>query len=86
MRTLRDDQFVVLVVEDTGSGMSPGVLKKIFIPFYSSKETGQGSGLGLSAVHGIATAHGGRIDVESQLGKGSRFEVRLPVAETVSDC
>jgi two-component system NtrC family sensor kinase len=70
--------FVNLIVEDTGMGMSDEVLKKIFIPFYSTKEIDQGTGLGLPVVHGIVSSHGGKIEVESEPGRGSRFQIVLP--------
>jgi len=75
------DHNVYLVVEDTGTGMSKDVLDKAFVPFYTTKEIGQGTGLGLPVVHGIVTAHDGAIEVESKVGSGTRFEVRLPIGE-----
>jgi signal transduction histidine kinase len=72
---------VSLIVEDTGTGMSEEVLQKIFVPFFSTKDVGEGTGLGLAVVHGIVKAHGGFIKVESAPERGSRFEVQLPVAE-----
>ena len=72
---------VYLIVEDTGAGMSKEVLEKIFVPFFTTKDVGQGTGLGLPVVHGIVTAHGGSIDVESKVGHGTRFEIQLPVGE-----
>jgi len=77
--TKRAGDFVALSVADTGTGMTPDVLKKVFIPFFTTKPTGEGTGLGLSVVHGIVTAHGGRIEAESEPHKGSRFRVLLPV-------
>ena len=75
------DHDVCLVVEDTGPGMNKEVLDKIFVPFYTTKDVGHGTGLGLPVVHGIVTAHGGLINVESKIGQGTRFEIRLPVKE-----
>lgn len=72
---------VHLVVEDTGTGMSKEVLEKMFVPFFTTKDVGQGTGLGLPVVHGIVTAHGGSIDAESNVGYGTRFEIRLPIGE-----
>lgn len=77
--TLAADDQVSLVVEDTGIGMSEDVLKKIFIPFFTTKDVNEGTGLGLAVVHGIITSHGGSIKVESQVNKGSRFIISLPV-------
>ena len=72
---------VNLIVEDTGTGMSKEVLDKIFIPFFTTKDVGHGTGLGLPVVYGIVTAHGGLINVKSEPGRGTRFEIQLPVAE-----
>lgn len=66
-------------VADTGCGIAPHVLPRIFDPFYTTKPIGKGSGLGLSLSHGIVQQHGGRIDVDTTPGKGSTFRVTLPV-------
>jgi len=75
------DHNVYLIVEDMGTGMSKEVLDKIFIPFFTTKDVGHGTGLGLPVVYGIVTAHGGSINVKSEPGCGTRFEIQLPVAE-----
>ncbi len=76
-------EAVRIVVEDTGTGIAPEVIDRIFDPFFSTKPTGSGTGLGLSTSLGIVRSHGGRIDVSSTPGHGSRFEVYLPVASDV---
>jgi signal transduction histidine kinase len=68
----------VVEVRDSGSGIAPENLKRIFEPFFTTKLMGAGSGLGLSICHGVVTAHGGEITVESELGKGALFRVVLP--------
>jgi signal transduction histidine kinase len=80
LRTARSDDRISLVVEDTGTGMDEKVLKMIFMPFFTTKEVGQGLGLGLAVVHGIVSGHRGSIKVQSRPGEGSRFEVILPVS------
>jgi len=71
--------MVEISIADTGCGIAAGDLQRIFDPFFSSKEVGQGTGLGLSVSHGIVRAHGGLIEVESRLGEGSTFRVYLPL-------
>ncbi len=74
----RDGKDVILRVADTGTGMSPEVKRHIFEPFYTTKPSGKGTGLGLSICKEIARALKGRIDVESEQGRGSTFTVRFP--------
>lgn len=70
---------VVISIVDTGCGIPEENLRRIFDPFFTSKEVGKGTGLGLSVSHGIIEAHGGRIEVESKVGEGSTFRVFLPL-------
>ena len=76
----QEDGMAVLEVGDTGCGIAPEALPRIFDPFFSTKEMGRGTGLGLSIVYGIVERHGGRIEVESAPGRGSVFRLRLPLA------
>jgi PAS domain S-box-containing protein len=78
--TVRKAQEELLVeVSDNGCGIEPKEVARIFDPFYTTKPVGEGTGLGLSITHGIVTGHGGRIDVDSRPGEGSRFRVFLPL-------
>jgi signal transduction histidine kinase len=70
---------VSLSVKDTGMGMSAELKKNIFDPFFTTKAVGEGTGLGLSVVHGIVESHNGTIRVTSAPGKGSKFEILLPI-------
>ena len=78
--TRASGRHVVLRVEDNGIGMGKEALDRIFIPFYTTKDINEGTGLGLPVVHGIVTSHGGTIDVTSAPGVGTRFDIRLPAA------
>lgn len=79
--TAHPGRFVVVEVADEGCGMSREVLDRVFEPFYTTKEMGEGTGLGLSTSAGIIRSHGGFINAYSELGRGSVFKVYLPVAE-----
>ncbi len=81
VKTLADDSHIFLVVEDTGTGIAEEVKDKLFTPFFTTKDVGQGTGLGLAVVHGIVTSHGGMINLESAAGHGARFEIKLPIVE-----
>jgi PAS domain S-box-containing protein len=74
-----DGDWAHLRVADTGSGIPPEVRAHLFEPFFTTKPEGKGTGLGLAICHGIVESHGGRIDVESTVGEGTTFDVRLPV-------
>ncbi|MEP6999536.1 MAG: two-component regulator propeller domain-containing protein, partial [bacterium] len=75
-----DIPYVAIIVKDTGTGMTPGVLERVFEPFYTTKEQGKGTGLGLSTVYGSMKQSGGFVRAESALGTGSTFSVYLPRA------
>ena len=77
-RELAPADYVLVEVEDTGSGFAPDVLKKIFEPFFTTKEVGKGTGLGLSMVYGIIKQTGGFIFCDSEVGKGTVFRIFLP--------
>jgi PAS domain S-box-containing protein len=79
LRTGAENGWVWIEVGDTGCGIPPENLNRIFEPFFTTKPVGSGTGLGLSLSYGIVNKHGGRIEVASEVGKGTRFTIRLPV-------
>ncbi len=79
---LQQGSYVKLTVSDTGSGIDANVRQRIFDPFFTTKAVGEGTGLGLSVVHGIVTSHHGAISFESDAGKGTKFFVYLPRVES----
>jgi PAS domain S-box-containing protein len=79
---LSPGKYVRLTVSDTGHGIEPKILERIFDPYFTTKKVGEGSGMGLSVVHGIVKSHGGYFLVDSELGKGTTFQVFFPYIES----
>ncbi|MDI1260006.1 ATP-binding protein [Aquabacterium sp.] len=82
IRTAVESDWVLVSVSDTGSGIPPDVVKRIFDPFFTTKPVGTGTGLGLSVSYSIVNRHGGRIEVDTQVGAGTTFSVWLPIVQT----
>ena len=79
INTAHDKDFVYLIIEDTGTGIKEEIQSKVFVPFFTTKDIDEGTGLGLAVVHGIVLSHKGSIDFESKEKEGTRFELKFPV-------
>jgi len=75
---------VTITIRDDGPGIPPDVIGRVFDPFFTTKDVGSGTGLGLAISHGVITAHGGRLEVESAPGAGATFRIVVPIPEAVS--
>ncbi|MFY9551850.1 MAG: ATP-binding protein [Thermoanaerobaculia bacterium] len=84
VQTRSEADHVLVAITDTGVGMSADVRRRLYTPFFTTKDVGEGTGLGLAVASGIVSSHGGTIHVESEVGHGSRFEVRLPLTPPLS--
>ncbi len=84
-REIQAGEYLQLTVSDTGTGMAPEIMSHIFEPFYTTKDVGKGSGMGLSVIHGIVKGHGGAVRAESEPGKGSLFTVYLPTTRETDE-
>jgi len=78
-------KHIELMVKDSGHGMEPQVIERIFEPYFTTKEQGKGTGLGLSVIHGIVKSHGGDITVSSRPGNGATFKVYLPIIDDIEE-
>jgi PAS domain S-box-containing protein len=80
VKTSVDNGFALVSIADTGGGIPEAIRKRIFEPFFTTKEVGKGTGQGLSIAHNVVKAHGGALDFDTEMGKGTTFYVRLPLA------
>jgi len=79
LHTSANNSQVIIEVQDTGCGISPENMRKLFTPFFTTKEKGKGVGLGLAVAHGIIQRHQGRIEVQTKEGEGTTFTIYLPL-------
>lgn len=84
IKTRCDDSFFQMQFTDSGTGIPPELIEKIFLPFFTTKPDGQGTGLGLPIVKDVIEQHNGEIDIDSNVGKGTTVTIRLPIAKDVS--
>ena len=80
IKTHLGNETLVITIKDNGKGISPDVMPNVFDPFFTTKGIGEGTGLGLSVSKGIVEQHDGSIEVESQVGVGTKFRIQLPIS------
>jgi signal transduction histidine kinase len=87
VRTFVEDDHAVISIGDTGNGIPEAIRKRIFDPFFTTKQVGKGTGQGLSIAHNVVMSHGGKLEYQTEMGKGTTFYVRLPLrsAESKAD-
>jgi PAS domain S-box-containing protein len=78
---LKSGNYIKITISDTGCGISPDIIHSIFEPYFTTKDVGEGTGMGLALAHGIVTSYGGKITVDSELGKGTIFTIYLPTTK-----
>jgi signal transduction histidine kinase len=84
VRTWVEDRHAVISIADTGGGIPEAIRTRIFDPFFTTKEVGKGTGQGLSIAHNVIKAHGGRLEFDTEIGKGTTFYVHLPLDKSQS--
>ena len=78
---MKPGDYVEIKVSDTGVGIAPEIIESIFEPYFTTKGPGEGTGMGLAMAQGVVESYGGKITVDSQLGKGTTFTIYLPVTK-----
>ncbi|MCX6206975.1 MAG: ATP-binding protein [Bacteroidetes bacterium] len=79
MKTQKTEKNILISIKDNGNGIPKNIMDKIFQPFFTTKPTGQGTGLGLSLSYDIVKAHGGELKVETKEGEGTEFIIEIPI-------